>query len=225
MSILSKLAKEIVGAASRDSQPSDYRFTRDWFSGREGYWTPLLHQLKPTRLLEIGSYEGRSTVFLIEQCAKLSTEAEIYCIDSWAGGVEHREETMDEVEKRFDANVALALERCGQHIEIKKIKALSYPALISLSGENAKRFDFIYIDGSHQAPDVLADAVLSFELLRPGGVMIFDDYLWSMEPLGQQDLLNMPKLAIDAFITIYQRKLRVVPGIPLYQIVVEKITT
>ena len=30
--------------------------------------------------------------------------------------------------------------------------------------------------------------------------MIFDDYLWSMEPAGKQDPLNMPKPAIDSFI-------------------------
>ena len=70
---------------------------------------------------------------------------------------------------------------------------------------------------------MLADAVLSFWLLRRGGVMVFDDYLWSLEPWGQQDPLNMPKPAIDAFINIYQRKLRVLAGIPLYQIAIEKL--
>ena len=38
--------------------------------------------------------------------------------------------------------------------------------------------DFIYVDGSHQAHDVLCDAILSFKLLRVGGIVCFDDYLW-----------------------------------------------
>ena len=37
--------------------------------------------------------------------------------------------------------------------------------------------DLIYIDGSHLAKDVLSDAILSWKLLKPSGVMIFDDYL------------------------------------------------
>ncbi len=77
------------------------------------------------------------------------------------------------------------------------------------------------MDGSHQAPDVLADAVFAFPLLKVGGLMIFDDYLWSMELPGQQDSFNMPKPAIDAFVNIYQRKVRVLSA-PLYQLYVMK---
>ncbi|MCZ6464828.1 MAG: class I SAM-dependent methyltransferase [Proteobacteria bacterium] len=40
--------------------------------------------------------------------------------------------------------------------------------------------DFIYIDGCHEAACVLLDAVLSWDLLKVGGTMIFDDYVWSM---------------------------------------------
>jgi hypothetical protein len=39
-------------------------------------------------------------------------------------------------------------------------------------------FDFIYIDGSHLRGDVLTDAVLSWQLLGRGGVMVLDDYEW-----------------------------------------------
>lgn len=39
-----------------------------------------------------------------------------------------------------------------------------------------ERFDFIYVDGSHRSPDVIYDAILSFGLLKKGGIMIFDDY-------------------------------------------------
>lgn len=39
-------------------------------------------------------------------------------------------------------------------------------------------FDFYYVDGSHVAPDVMADAVLGWRLLKPGGIMVFDDYEW-----------------------------------------------
>ena len=52
--------------------------------------------------------------------------------------------------------------------------------------------------------------------------MIFDDYIWSMEVMGKQDLLNMPKPAIDAFLNIFQRKMQIVRGAPVYQLYAAK---
>jgi hypothetical protein len=64
-----------------------------------------------------------------------------------------------------------------------------------------RSFDFIFIDGGHGAPAVLADAVLSFNLLRPGGVIAFDDY-------GGGSLET--KAGIDAFLAAFSTQLRVV---------------
>jgi hypothetical protein len=71
----------------------------------------------------------------------------------------------------------------------------------------------VYIDGSHTADDVLADAVLAWGLLRDGGYMLFDDYAWSGRlKLGEAatpDELR-PGVAIDAFVTAYRNYLEVV---------------
>ena len=127
------------------------------------------------------------------------------------------------VEARFDENVKLAIERAAQRVSLQKIKQRSVAALAGLIATDETPFDLIYIDGSHTAADVLTDAVLAFQLLRVGGVMIFDDYLWSMEPALSVDPLNMPKPAIDAFAMIFMRKMRVLPGLPNAQCYIEKI--
>lgn len=57
-------------------------------------------------------------------------------------------------------------------------------------------YDFIYVDGSHLAPDVLTDAVLSWRLLKPGSIMIFDDFLWDGLPRPEQ----RPGTAIRGFL-------------------------
>mgnify|MGYP006284026743 CR=1 FL=1 len=82
-------------------------------------------------------------------------------------------------------------------------------------------FDLVYIDGSHQAPDVLLDAALGFALTRVGGLLIFDDYLWSESLAGGRDPLRCPKLAIDAFTNIHARKLDILFA-PLDQLYVCK---
>lgn len=62
-------------------------------------------------------------------------------------------------------------------------------------------FDFVYIDGSHIAKDVLTDAVLSWDRLKRNGVLIFDDYEWTKFPKTS----NLhPQPAIDSFMKIFQ---------------------
>ena len=75
-------------------------------------------------------------------------------------------------------------------------------------------YDVIYIDGSHTAPNVLADSVLAWPLLKVGGILIWDDYLWELPlevyptPLTDQQkekaALLRPKMAIDAFLACYE---------------------
>ena len=75
-------------------------------------------------------------------------------------------------------------------------------------------FDVVYVDGSHTADDVLADAILSWGLLKTGGIVIFDDYLWD----GGYYTGNgrhlpgelLPGMAINAFIQTYRSYIEVV---------------
>jgi hypothetical protein len=78
-------------------------------------------------------------------------------------------------------------------------------------------YDFAYIDGSHIAPDVLEDAVLAFRLLKPGARMILDDYQWNLH----EDETLRPKLAIDAFLSVFRRRCEVLHG--SYQVIVRKL--
>lgn len=192
-------------------QARDYDFTVDWFSPHWGHWLDLIAQLRPRRVLEIGCYEGRATTYFIGGLA--SQGLQLTCIDTWAGGGDLPSEQMIGVESRFDHNVALAIEQAGTPhlVDVYKVKQRSARALARLIAEGFQPFDLIYVDGSHTAPDVLTDAVLAFQLLRPGGAMVFDDYRWQFEPQGRQDALNMPKPAIDAFINLNMRELVAMP--------------
>ena len=204
-----------------------YEFTNDWFTKvAEDNWKILIPQVNPKKVLEIGSYEGAATSFIINNANDCE---EIFCVDTWEGGVEHEKMdaksiSMKHVEKRFDKNIEIAIKEAKSNVNIKKIKARSDDALINLLSEGKKNyFDFIYVDGSHQAPDVLLDAILSFRLLRVGGVIAFDDYLWSEELESGRDPLRCPKPAIDAFTNLYLRKIDILSA-PLYQMYVTKIS-
>jgi predicted O-methyltransferase YrrM len=206
---------------------SSYQFTNNWFdSAAKNVWDALIPQINPKRVLEIGSYEGASACYLIDHIAAYQ-DIELHCIDTWEGGIEHQaggsaQVNMSEVEQRFHHNTKIASERAGHLVDLFSHKGYSDVELAKMIANGmAGYFDFIYIDGSHQAPDVLLDAVLSFKLLRVNGILAFDDYLWQ-EPLPYgTDPIRCPKIAIDAFSNIYCRKVRIISA-PLYQLYIQK---
>lgn len=203
--------------------PQDYEFSVDWFSSHWPNWKRLTEGTLVSKILEIGSFEGRSTCAMIEEFAAKSP-VQIFCVDTWAGGVEHGQFDMGAVEARFDRNVVIARNRAGHAVAIEKYKGVSSQRLAELlAGGHGASFDLVFLDGSHQAPDVLTDLVLGYYLCKVGGFIICDDYLWSLEPAGQQDPLNMPKAAIDAFSTIFMRKMKQI-GMPLYQVYFRKMS-
>jgi predicted O-methyltransferase YrrM len=200
---------------------SKYELSNSWFNdAARPNWEHIIPQLEPRKVLEIGSYEGASACWLIDRLKE--TDLLLVCIDTWEGGVEHSGVDMSEVERRFIKNVNLAREG-SDRVEVRRMKQRSDLALVQLLHEGREgQFDFVYVDGSHQAPDVLADAVLAFRLLRPGGVIAFDDYLWHEGRPEEKDPILSPKLAIDSFTNIYARQLRFI-SMPLYQVYLQKL--
>ncbi|GAB1658086.1 hypothetical protein Mh1955_12220 [Mannheimia haemolytica] len=93
---------------------------------------------------------------------------------------------MGEIEQRFIHNVTLAQQKF-QNVVLYKHRGYSHQKMIELlANGHINYFDYIYIDGSHEAPDVLFDALLAHRLVRKGGVISFDDYLWSPDETGKQ---------------------------------------
>jgi predicted O-methyltransferase YrrM len=201
----------------------DFDFTYDWFgSNAEVIWRQLLPAIKPKKVLEIGSFEGRSTTFLM-QYNDWCDDLEIYCVDSWEGSIEHTEHGLDmkKAENKFDKNISIAKRKASRNSNITKLKGFSDSELPKLLADNkCNYFDFIYVDGSHQAADVLLDAVLAFKLCRVGGVIGFDDYTWSEDLPYGKNLLRCPKLAIDAFTTIFAGKIAIIntPVVQIYAV-------
>jgi hypothetical protein len=98
---------------------------------------------------------------------------------------------------------------------VEVLANMSFPALAQLIVDQ-RQYDFIYVDGSHNADDALADAVMCFGLLRPGGVMLFDDYLWE----DDQHYLGRCKQSIDAFVNMFYHRLKL--GLVNYQLAIVK---
>jgi len=181
-----------------------FHFTNDWFdiTAKQNFAT-LLPRFQPKRIVEIGAYEGRATTWM----ATNLLPQELICIDTWQGGDEHKQEDMSKVMERFMHNCNVVRESHAVHVT--RMVGESAKMLLALASVPTRQYDFIYIDGSHRAADVMTDAVLSFQLLRRGGVMAFDDYAWIEKPIEIANPLDNPRLAIDSFYNVFRRQLQV----------------
>jgi len=188
-------------------------FTSDWVWKNYSIWRRALAPVRdrPVRIVEIGSFEGRSAVFFL----KYLPQSTMVCIDTFAGTPEENyvyrnmEQQMSAAEARFDHNVAPFAGR------VEKIRSRSIPALERLAAQN-RRFDLAYIDGGHRYDDVMSDSVAVWTMLEPGGIVIWDDYEWAPDFAPEE----RPKPAIDDFLGIREGSYRLLAK--GYQVIVEK---
>lgn len=178
-------------------------YSVDWFSNNIPLWDQVfdhanLRGKDNLTFLEIGCFEGRATNYLLESILT-GKDSVIHVVDTFEGS---RSEAgmkwddsydFDELYNKFKGNVKPFEDRVTIHR--------------GLSGDILKKdfqnemFDFVYIDGSHTAYDVLQDAILVHPLLKPGGVVIFDDFAWK-DPSNLHPT-NSPELGVTCFYNAY----------------------
>ena len=191
--LVGRFRREVIGHGT---------FSHDWFTGHIPSWEPMMRALegRTARVLEIGAFEGLSTCFVLWRLP----DATVTAVDTFAGSAEQVARDLlpnGSLEHVFDANVA--------HVDgtrARKLVGDSKRVVLDLHAEHA-RFDFVYVDGSHLALDVLIDAALSWSLLTLEGFLVFDDYGWSA--VGPDPLLR-PGPAIDAFLELVDGRYEVV---------------
>ncbi|MDX2215799.1 MAG: class I SAM-dependent methyltransferase [Oculatellaceae cyanobacterium bins.114] len=196
-----------------ETRAKAYQFTQDWFSRNLLIWQDYLNPLggqPDLNFLEIGSWEGRATCWLLDQVLT-HPSGSITCVDTFTGGPEYqefKEGYVESIEARFDANIA----KTGAASKVKKIVGQSQMVLRSLP---LNTFDFIYIDGSHEPSDVLVDAVLCWGLLKENGILIFDDYDFPLRnPNYRTDI------GINAFLDVFDSKITIL--LQSHQVVIQK---
>ena len=189
-------------------------FTTDWFSRYPDYWRELFaaHGWSahvPRTIVEIGSYEGRSALWMLEHLLQ-HPASRLHCVDVFPD-----RENPQSYWHRFASNV-LTSPYVGK-VSVAATSSFDFMLRFVSDGERA---DFVYVDGSHRAADVLEDLVLAFHAVRIGGIIICDDYLKGSS--GADPMLNSPKLGVDAFTTLYRDRLEIPWGQPLYQLTMIK---
>jgi predicted O-methyltransferase YrrM len=176
-------------------------FNVDWFSHNIESLENVVKDIKGTenlRGLEIGAFQGRSTCWFMDNVFTHPTSV-LDVVDTFEGSVEHKimgelNEILVLLYNIFINNVS----EYGSRVVPYKISSCKFLRL----QQTTNMYDFIYIDGDHRSWAVLEDAVLSWPLLKPGGILVFDDY--GDHNLGNHQPDELPYIGIDAFLQAYK---------------------
>jgi predicted O-methyltransferase YrrM len=165
----------------------------NWFESQQHNFHNHLSYLKGEpnlKFLQIGVFTGDASIWLCENILT-GKGSYLYDVDTWAGSDEQAHEEIDfnKVLEYYDKRISV----------LQSAARLRMTSDDYFAGNNRIKFDFIYIDGDHTSHQVAKDADNAWKLLKSGGILAFDDYLWG------QDLPPelTPKPAIDRFLAKY----------------------
>jgi hypothetical protein len=174
----------------------------NWFAGAasrnfERFLLPLAGRAD-YRCLQLGVFTGDASLWLLKN---ILTEDSSYLtdVDTWRGSqiAVYDKINIEDLYTEYCKKVSEFTER----IEIYRSNTLDFLCARYSSEANYSHYDFIYIDADHTAIGVLTDAVLSWPLLKRGGILAFDDYAWHHETLNP---MLEPKRGVDMFLEHYR---------------------
>jgi len=149
--------------------------------------------------LEIGSCQGLSMSLIGLLLKARGQLRSLVSVDPYfEGGYEegemgpYRTCRRVQIDKKTRSRAFELYRKVGLTVELLEVTSLDgLKTLISA----ARTFDLIYIDGFHEQLWPVIDFGLSFALLRPNGVIILDDHLWSdVEPIKELCDRNATKI-------------------------------
>jgi len=153
------------------------RITPGMISLRRGmylYWLALASGSGD--IVEVGSWQGRSTIALAQACAD-SNNGIVHAVDTFLGNPGNRKsyiigsEDLSDLESNFLHNI----ERAGLKSRVITYAMSSVRAapLISQATEGIR---LLHIDGEHSYNSVVSELFLYSQLLIDGGLIVLDDY-------------------------------------------------
>jgi hypothetical protein len=171
----------------------------DVFSPNIPVWEKIINQFTFIDYLEIGSYEGRSTVFISEQKNTRSVMAvdTFKGSDEYDGMIKHKHVSFETVYKNFTTNLNL--------VNKKNLNFLRDTS-DNFFENNKSQFNLIYIDGSHHYDNVKKDFINAYNCIEKNGILIFDDFLW----FYYEDFKKNPICAIIECYKIYKENLELI---------------
>ena len=125
-------------------------------------------------VIEIGSFQGKSTFFL-GLAVKYSSNGHLYCIDHFKGNP--GKEKFYQIDKKNLSDLKGNFLRNIKKAFINKYCTLiNQPSYIAHKKIKNKSVRLLFIDGNHTKNGITKDLQLFFPKLKKNAIIIFDDY-------------------------------------------------
>lgn len=180
----------------------DYFFIQDIFSYRIPQWEthlqPFLNRAG-INIVEVGCYQGMSTCWLLDKILVHPTDR-LICI-----------------EQNFDRKLRENIAKTGVESKTTLLEGDVHQSLASLPSNS---FDLVNLqDKCKLADHIQQDATLAWELLKVGGILVFNDYGWSNPAYPK----HQPKQGIDLFLDTIRDRWELIHRAPqAFQLIIRK---
>jgi hypothetical protein len=175
-----KIMHDLLELSTTNVSLSTLRLIRGTMSERNFHEaTYILYDIRtllgdrPVKYLEIGSFTGTSSSLMLKHPFKTHVTGVDPCVldESFFRGTLSQEQTIRK-------NLMASEKKGCAHTSPWRLRVGYSPHALPLN----ESFDIIFIDGDHSTTGVWTDYKNTLPLLRPGGYMVFDDYVDPYSP-------------------------------------------
>ena len=154
------------------------KYGEDWFDYQNLYSEFVKLCQNDAIIVEVGSWKGRSTIYLAVEIFNSGKDIKLFAVDTWLGqldlGIHQDEEHVKNgtIYKLFVDNMKVVND---QKEIVFPIRAESVKAAADFEDCS---LDIVYIDASHNYEDVKKDIEAWLPKVKLGGILAGHDYGW-----------------------------------------------
>jgi predicted O-methyltransferase YrrM len=147
----------------------------------------IVREIQPRFVVEVGSFTGLSSVRFGKALvnAGLRQRSFLLCIDTWLGDLNMLLNKRDfAASLSWRAGEPELYDQWVAHIVAAGLQDVVLPlrqtSLLGARFLKAVRWqaDLVFLDSAHEVDETFAELVLFWDRVRPGGILLGDDYVW-----------------------------------------------
>jgi len=121
--------------------------------------------------VEVGAFKGRSTAYLGVEIINSGKPITLIVVDPFTGNPEHKGMDLTHLGETFLRNLKPVMDIMKDRFKLYQMTSVQAAARFK-----SRKFDFVFLDGSHELEDVVADLKVWRPKIKPGGMLAGDDW-------------------------------------------------
>lgn len=134
---------------------------------------------RPKKILEIGVYNGRRSLQMIEAAKIFSKDVHYYGFDLFEGS---NKSIIKRERSKTASRINDILKLLSKHAKVFLFKGFTKQTLKRFAKKNKARVDFAFIDGGHKVETIASDYYYCKRICKKKSIIVFDDFYSLNQP-------------------------------------------